>query len=56
MSLTNQTFPLDITVFNEESQLVISMLSQFLGLYADKFVPELLMIVLFKMSMIQSES
>ena len=55
MSLSNQPFPLDINLFNEESQLVISMLSQFLGLDPDRFLPELLMSLLFKMSMIQSD-
>ena len=56
VSLTNQLFPLDISLFNEESQLVISMLSQFLGLDADRFFLELLMSLLFKMSMSQSDS
>ena len=34
----NQPFPLDISLFNEESQLVISMLSQFLDLDAHRFI------------------
>ena len=56
VSLSNETFPLDINLFNEESKLVISMLSQFLGLDTNIFVPELLMSLLFKINISQLES
>ena len=56
VSLTNQRFPLDVNMFNEETKLVISMLSQLLGIYKDMFVPALLISMLFKVSMSQSES
>ena len=35
----DEPFTFDINMFNEESQLVISLLSQFLGLDIDRFVP-----------------
>ena len=54
--IVGQSFPLDVSLFNEESRLVISMLSQFLGMDTDRFVLELLLSLLFKMSMSQSES
>ena len=41
----------DINMFNEESQLVISLLSQFLGLDIDRFIPKILLSLLFNMSM-----
>ena len=41
----------DINMFNEESQLVISLLSQFLGLDIDRFIPNILLSLLFNMSM-----
>ena len=54
--VANEPFPLDIILFNEESQWVISFLSQFLGLDNDKFVPEFLLSLLFRLSLHQSVS
>ena len=50
-SIENQRFPLDIDLFNEESQWVLSLLCQFLGLDCDKFVPEVLLSLLFRLSL-----
>ena len=55
MSHQNQDFPVDTNLFNKESKLVISLMSQFLGLDTDRYVTELLMILLFKVSTSQSE-
>ena len=49
--VADEPFPSDINMFNEESQLVISLLSQFLGLDIDRFIPNLLLSLLFNMSM-----
>ena len=57
VSTTGLPFPLDIILFNEESHMVISMLIQFLGLDTYRFVPELLLSFIFKMSMsVESQS
>ena len=56
VSLANQPFPLDVNLFNEETKLVISMLIQLLGIDAYKFLPGVLMSMLLKISMSQSES
>ena len=37
--VVTEPFPLDINLFNEESQWVVSLLSDFLGLDTAKFVP-----------------
>ena len=47
VSLYNQDFPMDTIVFNGETQSVISLMSQFLGLDIDKYVTESLMSLLF---------
>ena len=56
MSIADQPFPLDVSPFNEESQLVISMLSQFLGLDTDIFVSKLLLSLLYEMRMSNPDS
>ena len=56
MSIADEPFPFDINMFNEESQIVISLLSQFLWMDTYKFVPDILLSLLFKLSMCQSES
>ena len=55
VSLQNQYFHVDTNLFNEETKLVISLMIQFLGLDTDKYVTELLMSLLFKVSTSQSE-
>ena len=54
--VANEPFPVDINMFNEESQWVISLLSLFLGLDTDKFVPEVLLSLLFRLSLHQPKS
>ena len=49
--VADEPFTFDINMFNEESQLVISLLSQFLGLDIDRFIPKILLSLLFNMSM-----
>ena len=53
ISIANEPFPLDIILFNEESQWVISLLSQFLGLDNDKFLAKVLLSLLFRLSLHQ---
>ena len=48
MSLKNQVFVVDTSLFNDETQLVISLMNQFLGLDTDIYVTQLLISVLFK--------
>ena len=55
VSLNNQAFPVDTNLFNEETKLVISLMSQFLGLDTDKYVIELLMSLIFRVSTNQAE-
>ena len=56
ISIENDHFPLDIDMFNEESQCVISLLSQFLGLNSDRFVSKVVLSLLFRLSMYQPKS
>ena len=56
MSLQNKAFPVDSNMFNDETQLVISLMSHFLGLDTHIYVTELLMSFLFKVSTSPSES
>ena len=51
VSLDNQPFPLDVNLFNEETKLIVSMLSQFLGLDTNIYVPEFFMSLLFRVNM-----
>ena len=53
---TNQPFPPDVNMFNEVTKLIVSMLSQFLGLDIDIYVLESVMSLLFRFSMSESES
>ena len=39
ISLDNQPFPLDVNLFNDETQIIVSMMSQFLGLDIDGYIP-----------------
>ena len=55
-SIENEYFPLDIKMFNEEYQWVISLSNQFLWLDTNKFVPDILLSLLFRLGMCQSES
>ena len=48
VSIQNQAFPVDTNLFNDETKLVISLMSHFLGLDTKKYVTELLMSLLFK--------
>ena len=54
--VATETFPLDINPFNEESKWLISLLSQFLRLDTDKFLLEVLLSMLFRLSLHQPES
>ena len=51
VSIENVPFPLDIDLFNEESQCVISPLCQFLGLDSDRLVLDVLLSLLFRLSL-----
>ena len=55
MCLQTQSFPLDINLFNEETKLFISLISQFLGLDTDRYVTKLLMSLSFRTSTSQYE-
>ena len=52
----NVPFPLDIDLFNEESLCVLSLLCQFLGLDSDRFVLEVLLRLLSRLSLHQLKS
>ena len=54
--LQNQAFPVDTSFFNDETQSVISLMNQFLGLDTDKNVIESLMSLLFKITTSQVDS
>ena len=56
MSLQNQSFPMDVNLFNDETKLVISLMSHFLGLDTDMYVAKLLMSWLYIISTIQTDS
>ena len=51
--MENVHFPLDISMFNEESQFVFSLLCEILGLASDKIVPETFLRLLFRLSLHQ---
>ena len=46
----NHPFPVDYNLLNEETQYVITLISQFLGLDTDKYVTEPLMSLLFTLN------
>ena len=54
--LQNHPFPVDSNLFNEETQCVITLMSQFIGLDIDKYVTEPLMSLLFSFSTGKIES
>ena len=56
VSLQNQAFLVDTNMFNDETQLVISLMSHFLGLDTDTSVIELLMSFPFKVRTSPSKS
>ena len=56
VSLDNQPFTLDLNLFYEETKMIVSMMSQLLGLDTYIYVPEFLMSLLFIVSMSQSNS
>ena len=56
VSLQNQYFPVETSLFNYETQPVISLMSQFLGLDSDRYVTKSLMSLLFIFSTIQVDS
>ena len=56
VSLDNKTFPLDVNLFNEETKIIVSMMSWFLELDTYKYILDFLMSPLFGVSMTQSES
>ena len=53
VQLHNQPFLVDVILFNEENQHVITIMSQFLGLDTDKYIIEPLMSLLFTLSTCQ---
>ena len=55
VSVSNIPFPLDIDMINEESQCVLSLLCHFLGLDSERFMPEILLRLLFWLSLHQLE-
>ena len=54
VSLKNQAFLVDTNLFNEETKLVISLVSQFLGFDTYKYVTKMLMSIIFRVSTDQS--
>ena len=48
--LKNYPYPIDAEEFNEETQCIMTLLSQFLGMDTDKYVIESMMILLFTLS------
>ena len=56
VQLYNQPFPVDANLFNEETQCVITPMSQFVGLDTYKYVTESRMSLLFTLSTCQVES
>ena len=48
--LKHYTYPIDVEEFNEETQCITTLLSQFLGMDTDKYVTESMMILLFTLS------
>ena len=56
VSLQDKALPIDTNFLNEETKLVISLMSQFLGLDTDRYVTELLMSLLYRVSTSQFES
>ena len=55
-SLHNQAFPIETNMFTDETQSIISMMSQFLGLDIDRYVTKSLMSLLFIISTDQVKS
>ena len=54
--LLDQPFLVDATLFNEETQCIVTLLSHFLGLNMDKYITKPLMSLLFVMSTCLVES
>ena len=50
INLFDQPFPINFSLFNEETQCIVTLLSQFLGIDNDKYIIEPLMTVLFVLS------
>ena len=55
VSLQNQAFPISSNMFTDETQSIISLISQFLGLDTNSYVIDSLMSLLFKVSTGQIE-
>ena len=55
VSLQNQAFPVSSNMFTDETQSIISLISQFLGLDTNSYVTASLMSLLFKVSTGQIE-
>ena len=53
--LQNQCFPVDFNLFNQETNFVISLMSQFLGIDTDRYVIEMLMSLILNVSKSHSE-
>ena len=56
INILDQPFPIDSILFNEETQCIVTLLSQFLGLDTDKYITEPLMSLLFVLSTCSIES
>ena len=53
VQLQNLPFHVDANIFNEETQCIVTLMSQFLGLDTDKYINEPLMSLLFSLSTFQ---
>ena len=56
VELLDQTFPVDVGLFNEETQCTVTLLHQFLGLDTNKYITKPLMTLLFVLSTCPVES